>query len=91
LWYPTRYNLTHGDNYLRYAQIHLQLRDAGFEEKQAEALTEALLSAIEDSELVTRKDLQIELAPIKSDLTVVKWMLGLLHGGVAALILKGFF
>ena len=68
-----------------------KLKDAGFEEKQAEALTEALLSAIEDSELVTRKDLQIELAPIKSDLTVVKWMLGLLLGGVAALILKGFF
>lgn len=68
-----------------------KLKDAGFEEKQAEALTEALLSAIEDSELVTRKDLQIELAPIKSDLSVVKWMLGLLLGGVAALILKGFF
>ena len=68
-----------------------KLKDVGFEEKQAEALTEALLSAIEDSELVTRKDLQIELAPIKSDLSVVKWMLGLLLGGVAALILKGFF
>ena len=68
-----------------------KLKDAGFEEKQAEALTEALRSAIEDSELVTRQDLQIELAPIKTDLTVVKWMLGLLLGGVAALILKGFF
>lgn len=68
-----------------------KLKDAGFEEKQAEALTEALRAAIEDSELVTRKDLQIELAPIKSDLTVVKWMLGLLLGGVAALILKSFF
>ena len=55
------------------------------------ALTAALRAAIEDSELVTRKDLQIELAPIKSDLTVVKWMLGLLLGGVAALILKSFF
>lgn len=68
-----------------------KLKDAGFEEKQAEALTDALRSAIADSELVTRKDLQIELAPIKSDLSVVKWMLGLLLGGVAALILKGFF
>lgn len=68
-----------------------KLKDAGFEEKQAEALTEALRLAIEDSELVTRQDLQIELAPIKSDLTVVKWMLGLLLGGVAALILKSFF
>jgi hypothetical protein len=68
-----------------------KLTEAGFEEKQAEALTEALRAAIEDSELVTRKDLQIELAPIKSDLTVVKWMLGLVLGGVAALVLKSFF
>ena len=68
-----------------------KLKDAGFEEKQAEALTEALRAAIEDSELVTRKDLQLELAPIKTDLTVVKWMLGLVLGGVAALILKSFF
>ena len=68
-----------------------KLKDAGFEKKQAEALTEALRSAIEDSELLTRKDLQIELVPIKSDLTVVKWMLGLLLGGVVALVLKSFF
>jgi hypothetical protein len=68
-----------------------KLKEAGFDETQAEALTEALRSAIEDSELVTRKDLQIELAPLKSDLTVVKWMLGLLLGGVAALVLKSFF
>jgi len=68
-----------------------RLRDAGFEENQAEALTEALRFAIDDTELVTRKDLQIELAPIKSDLTVVKWMLGLMLGGVAALVLKSFF
>jgi hypothetical protein len=68
-----------------------RLREAGFEENQAEALTEALRFAIDDSELVTRKDLQIELAPIKSDLTLIKWMLGLLLGGVAALVLKSFF
>jgi hypothetical protein len=68
-----------------------RLREAGFQEDQAEALTEALRFAIEDSELVTRKDLQIELAPVKSDLSVIKWMLGLLLGGVAALVLKSFF
>ncbi|WP_295883612.1 coiled-coil domain-containing protein [uncultured Thiohalocapsa sp.] len=68
-----------------------RLREAGFQENQAEALIEALRFALEYSELVTRKDLQIELAPIKSDLTVVKWMLGLLLGGVAALVLKSFF
>jgi hypothetical protein len=68
-----------------------RLREAGFQEDQAEALTEALRFAIDDSELVTRKDLQIELAPVKSDLSVIKWMLGLLLGGVAALVLKSFF
>jgi hypothetical protein len=33
---------------------------------------------IEESELVTKKDLQIELAPIKTDLTLLKWMMGAL-------------
>jgi hypothetical protein len=42
-------------------------------------------------ELVTTKDLQIELAPIKSDTLLIKWMLGLLLAGVASLILKAFF
>jgi hypothetical protein len=44
-----------------------------------------------ESDLVTRKDLQIELAPIKADIVRIKWMLGLLLGGVAALVLKAFF
>ena len=35
-------------------------------------------AAIEESELVTKKDLQIELAPIKTDLTLLKWMMGAL-------------
>jgi hypothetical protein len=42
------------------------------------------------AELVTKKDLQIELAPLKMDLTLIKWMLGLLLGGVVALVLKAF-
>jgi hypothetical protein len=44
-----------------------------------------------ESDLVTRKDLEIELAPIKADIVLIKWMLGLLLGGVAALALKAFF
>jgi hypothetical protein len=38
---------------------------------------------------VTRKDLQIELAPIKANIVLIKWMLGLLLGAAAALVLKG--
>lgn len=43
-----------------------------------------------DTELVTKKDLQIELAPLKAELQVMKWMSGLIMGGVIALMLKAF-
>jgi hypothetical protein len=56
----------------------LKLQEAGFDQKQAEGLTEAMRAAIEESELVTKKDLQIELAPIKVDLNLLKWMMGAL-------------
>lgn len=68
-----------------------KLREAGFEERQAEAITEALSSANESVELVTKSDLHAELAPLKAELLVVKWMLGLLLAGVASLVLKAFF
>ncbi|PZP51280.1 MAG: DUF1640 domain-containing protein [Azospira oryzae] len=68
-----------------------RLQEAGLTEAQAEALADAFRDAQGEADLVTKKDLQIELAPIKADITVVKWMLGLLLGGVLALILKAFF
>jgi len=37
-----------------------RLKDAGFDEKQAESLSEAMRAAIDESELVTKKDFQIE-------------------------------
>jgi len=55
-----------------------KLEEAGFDQKQAEGLTEAMRAAIEESELVTKKDLQIELVPIKADLNLLKWMMGAL-------------
>ena len=67
-----------------------RLKEAGFPEAQAEALVNAILGATSEAELVTKKDLQIELAPLKTDLTLIKWMLGLLLGGVIALLLKAF-
>lgn len=46
-------------------------------------------------ELVTKAHLDSTLerllAPIRTDLTVLKWMMGLLLAGVMSLILKGFF
>lgn len=68
-----------------------KLQAAGFDEKQAEGLTEAMLAAIDESQLVTRKDLQIELAPIKSDLLLVKWMMGALVALSIANFAKQFF
>jgi hypothetical protein len=40
-----------------------------------EGLTEAMRASIEESELVTKKDLQIELAPINAVLNLLKWMM----------------
>ena len=41
-------------------------------------MTEVMQKAIEESELVTKRDLQIELAPVKADLNILKWMIGAL-------------
>lgn len=68
-----------------------KLQEAGFDEKQAEGLTEAMRAVIDESELVTKKDLQIELAPIKADLNLLKWMMGALVAIAVANFSKQFF
>lgn len=67
------------------------LEASGFEDKQAEAIANAYRDAAADQELVTKQDLQIELAPIKAELQVMKWMNSLVLGGIIVLILKAFF
>jgi hypothetical protein len=67
-----------------------KLQEGGFDQKQAESLTEAMRAAIDESELVTKKDLQIELAPLKADLLVLKWMVGAVLGMVIANFAKQF-
>jgi hypothetical protein len=67
------------------------LEASGINAEQAEAIASAYREASADQELVTKKDLQIELAPLKAELQVVKWMSGLIMGGVIALVLKTFF
>lgn len=42
-------------------------------------------------ELVTKKDLDIALAPLKTDLAVLKWGARLIIAGVAAQLFKAFF
>jgi hypothetical protein len=68
-----------------------KLQEGGFDQKQAESLTDALCAAIDESELLTKKDLQIELAPIKADLLPLKWMVGALLGLAIANFAKHFF
>jgi hypothetical protein len=68
-----------------------KLEAAGLSMQQAEAIADAVKEAQGEADLVTKKDLQIELAPIKSDLLVAKWMMGLILGGTIALVLKSFF
>ena len=68
-----------------------KLEAAGLSMQQAEAIADAVKEAQGEADLVTKKDLQIELAPIKSDLLPAKWMTGLVLGGIIALVLKAFF
>lgn len=64
------------------------LEASGIDDKQAEAIATAYRDASVDQELVTKMDLQLELAPIKSELHMMKWMMGLILGGVVALVLE---
>ena len=60
------------------------LEASGIENNQAEAIATAYRDASNDQELVTKKDLQIEFHPLKL-------MLGIIIGGIVALIAKTFF
>jgi hypothetical protein len=42
-------------------------------------------------QLVTKDDLEIALSPLKTDLAVLKWMMGLMLAGILSLVLKAFF
>lgn len=75
-----------------------KLQEAGFDQKQAEGLSEAMLSAIDDSELATRCDLrEMELhldtrfESIKGDMSLLKWMMGALIAIAVANFSKQFF
>jgi hypothetical protein len=83
-------------------QFIRKLEAAGFPTSQAESLSEAFKEAQGASDWVTRKDLKIEsaiikadfqkeFAPIKSDFLLLKWMMGLILGGLIALVLRSFF
>jgi len=74
-----------------------KLKSAGFVQEQAEAVVRVIADAQQD--LVTRayldhalqREFASQLGPIRTELAVLKWMMGVVIGGLAALIIKGFF
>lgn len=73
-------------------RVSKRLRDAGFSEPQAETVT-AILSETQDSavkDLVTKQDLQIELAPVRADITLLKRIGGVNTALVVGVLVKLF-
>ena len=75
-----------------------KLQEAGFEQRQAEGIAEAFKDASGEAELATKRDIERLEAKIDridtrlgGELTLVKWMMGLILGGVVALIMRAFF
>ncbi|WP_411726374.1 DUF1640 domain-containing protein [Methyloglobulus sp.] len=66
-----------------------KLVKSGIEQKQAETIVRVIAEAQES--IVTKDYLDIKLAPINTDLAVLKWMMGVLLAGVISLVLKAFF
>ena len=67
-----------------------KLRAAGVSEAQAKAEAEALVTAFSeamDSQLASKSDIN----RLERELLVLKWMVGLVLGGVLTLIMKAFF
>ncbi|MBF0341846.1 MAG: DUF1640 domain-containing protein [Magnetococcales bacterium] len=69
------------------------LKASGFDESPAKDMAVAIqeVQKAHPDTLVTEARLEKELAPIRIDLAVIKWMSGILVAGVMALILKTFF
>ncbi len=74
-----------------------RFKSAGFDETQAEALSDAQKESLKealDTSLATRGDIsriEKELTEIKAEQKIMKWMMGFVLAGIAALILKSFF
>lgn len=79
---------------LRYVE---KLKSAGIPEAQAKAEAEALATAMSESasgSLASKDDItsiKIEMADIKSELKLLKWMVVTIVAGVLSLVVKAFF
>lgn len=74
-----------------------KLKSAGVSDAQAKAEAEALTIALGESasgNLATKDDvttIKIEMADIKSELKLMKWMVVTIVAGIASLVAKAFF
>jgi hypothetical protein len=70
-----------------------KLKAAGIPPEQAEAVVRVIAEA--QDEMVTKTHLENTLekmlAPLRTDLAVLKWMMGVLLAGVISLVMKSFF
>ena len=65
------------------------LKKAGIPAEQAEAVVRTIAKA--QDHLVTKIDLDVALVPLRTDLVVLKWMMGVMLAGVISLVTKAFF
>lgn len=73
--------------------VVMKVREAGFDEKQAEVIVRVIAASQDELITSTHFDLKIEkeLAPIKAELLVIKWMMGVLIAIAVANFAKQFF
>ena len=74
-------------------RISDKLKTAGFTAEQAGAVVRVIVET--QDELVTRNDLDAALSPLRTDLAVIKaemtqlkWLQGLVIGGIVAILVK---
>jgi len=70
-------------------KISKRLREAGYTEQQAEAFAEVQKDTIAeamDTTLATKDDIR----RLEMEMMVMKWMLGVIIGGIVALLIKAF-
>lgn len=73
------------------ADINDVKRDIADVRKDMDARFEKTDAKIDSQIALVRKDLQLEMAGIRSEQKLIRWMLSALITGVASLIIKAFF
>ena len=71
-----------------------ELKDAGIEPKQADAITHVVQQATEQADPATRADLNTHRAEVRADLTalearLIKWMIGIALTATGSVVAAG--